>query len=165
MKSFNKTPFVNKLTLHRLLCPLNNRRVAGANERFACLWLMDGSPLPRSGFIPPSQQTMNFEFPHDVICACAKRDEPPSRRRPSRASLAYGSWLMAHGWLASPAKRIHTAEPQAAVGIPLRLDFIIRQSILLAIVGDCGEVIDENLCNPCNLWFDIISCLFVCIRG
>ena len=64
------------------------------------------SPLPRSGFIlqsqqtmdielphdvvsacakrdePPSQQAMNLEFPHDVVSACAKRDEPPSRRQP-----------------------------------------------------------------------------------
>ena len=77
--------------------------------------------------------------------------------------MAYRLWLMDGS--PPPAKRIHTAEPQAAVGIPLRLDFIIRQSILLAIVGACGEAIDENLCNPCNLWFDINSCLFVSIRG
>ena len=63
------------------------------------------------------------------------------------------------------AKRIHTAEPQAAVGIPLRLDFIIRQSILLAIIGACGEAIDENQCNQCNLCFDKNSCPFVSIRG
>ena len=31
---------------------------------------------------PPSQQAMNLEFPHDVVSACAKRDEPPSRRQP-----------------------------------------------------------------------------------
>ncbi|MBR4417534.1 MAG: hypothetical protein IKS67_12225, partial [Victivallales bacterium] len=29
----------------------------------------------------PSQQTKNFELPHDVVSTCAKRDEPPSRRR------------------------------------------------------------------------------------
>ena len=36
---------------------------------------------------PPSQQTMNVKLPHDNFCACAKRDEPPSRRRPSRFLL------------------------------------------------------------------------------
>ena len=41
---------------------------------------------------PPRQQTMNFELTHDVVSACAKRDEPPAR-----ASLAYGSLLMAEG--------------------------------------------------------------------
>ena len=61
-----------------------------------------------------------------------------------------------------PAKRIHTAEPQAAVGIPLRLDFVICQSILLAIIDACGEAIYENLC---NLWFYKNSCEFVSIRG
>ena len=70
-----------------------------------------------------------------------------------------------HDVVSTCAKRIHTAEPQAAVGIPLRLDFIIRQSILLAIIGACGEAIYENLCNLCNLWFDKNSCLFVSIRG
>ena len=25
--------------------------------------------------------TMGFKLPHDVVSACAKRDEPPSRRR------------------------------------------------------------------------------------
>ena len=84
--------------------------------------------------------------------------------------MAHGLWLMVQGlWLMDgsppPAKRIHTAEPQAAVGIPLRLDFLICQSILLAIIGACGEAIYENLCNQCNLWFDKISCLFVFIRG
>ena len=36
---------------------------------------------------PPSQQAINIELPHDVVCACAKRDEPPSRRRPFRFCL------------------------------------------------------------------------------
>ena len=27
---------------------------------------------------------MGFKLPHDVVSACAKRDEPPSRRRPLR---------------------------------------------------------------------------------
>ena len=26
---------------------------------------------------------MNFKLPHDNFCTCAKRDEPPSRRRPT----------------------------------------------------------------------------------
>ena len=38
------------------------------------------SSLPRSGFILPSQQTMDIELPHDVVSACAKRDEPPSQQ-------------------------------------------------------------------------------------
>ena len=80
-----------------------------------------------------------------------------------RSLMAHCLWLMDGS--PPPAKRIHTAEPQAAVGIPLRLVFIIRQSILLAIIGACGEAIDENLCNLCNLWFDKISCPFVSIRG
>ncbi len=138
MKFFHYRFFINRITFLGLSCHSNNRR---------------------------KQQTMNFKLPHVVVCACAKRDEPPSRRRPSRASLAYGLSLMAHGWLAPPAKRIHTAEPQAAVGIPLRLDFLICQSILLAIIGACGEAIYENQCNQCNLWFDINSCPFVSIRG
>ena len=29
---------------------------------------------------PPSQQAINIELPHDVVCACAKRDEPPSQQ-------------------------------------------------------------------------------------
>ena len=33
-----------------------------------------------------NRQTMDFKLPHDVVCACAKRDEPPSRRRPSESS-------------------------------------------------------------------------------
>ena len=54
--------------------------------------------VARSGFIPPSQQTMDFKFPHDVVCACAKRDEPPSRRRLFQSFarlwlIAYGSWM------------------------------------------------------------------------
>ena len=28
---------------------------------------------------------MNFKLPHDIVSTCAKRDEPPSRRRPSRS--------------------------------------------------------------------------------
>ena len=44
---------------------------------------------------------MDFKLPHDVVSAFAKRDELPSRRRPARASLAYGPLLMAHGWLAT----------------------------------------------------------------
>ena len=35
---------------------------------------------------------MNLELPHDVVCACAKRDEPLIR-----ASLAHGLLLMAKG--------------------------------------------------------------------
>ena len=34
-----------------------------------------------------NRQTMDFKLPHDVVCACAKRDEPPSRRRPFRVFL------------------------------------------------------------------------------
>ena len=49
-----------------------------------------------------SQQTMNFELSHDVVCACAKRDETPSKQRPSRASLAYGLLLMAKGLTDNP---------------------------------------------------------------
>ena len=30
-----------------------------------------------------NRQTMDFKLPHDVVCTCAKRDEPPSRRRPA----------------------------------------------------------------------------------
>ena len=33
-----------------------------------------------------SQQTMDFKLPHVVVFACAKRDEPPSRRRPANFS-------------------------------------------------------------------------------
>ena len=57
------------------------------------LWLMDGSPLPRSGFHTVSQQTMNFELPHDVVSTCAKRDEPPSRRRPANPSSSSVSFF------------------------------------------------------------------------
>ncbi len=31
-------------------------------------------------------KTMNFKLPHDVVFTCAKRDEPPSRRRPTESS-------------------------------------------------------------------------------
>ena len=51
---------------------------------------------------PLNRQTMDFKLPHDVVCACAKRDEPPSRRRPVRASLAYGLLLMAKGLTDNP---------------------------------------------------------------
>ena len=48
---------------------------------------------------------MDFKLPHDVFCACAKRDEPPRRRRPVRASLAYGLLLMAKGLTDNPISR------------------------------------------------------------
>ena len=40
-----------------------------------------------------SQQTIGFKLPLDVVFACAKRDEPPSRRRPSRFSLVQNNIL------------------------------------------------------------------------
>ena len=30
-----------------------------------------------------NKRIINFKFPHEVVSACAKRDEPPSRRRPA----------------------------------------------------------------------------------
>ena len=49
------------------------------------LWLMVKSPLPRSGIRVHSwYKHLRSELPHDVIFTCAKRDKPPSRRRPSR---------------------------------------------------------------------------------
>ena len=73
------------MTLFPLARSVTNRRADGGHPELRSLmayrlWLMDVSPLPRSGFIPPSQQIMNFELSHDVVSACAKRDEPPSRR-------------------------------------------------------------------------------------
>ena len=49
-----------------------------------------------------NRQTMDFKLPHDVVCTCAKRDEPPSRRQPMNASLAYGLLLMAKGLTDNP---------------------------------------------------------------
>ena len=53
--------------------------------------------LTRDARLETRAKTMNFKLPHDVVSACAKRDEPPSRRRLIRASLADGLLLMAKG--------------------------------------------------------------------
>ena len=36
---------------------------------------------------------LNFKLPHDVVCACAKRDEPPSRRRPANPPFSRVSFF------------------------------------------------------------------------
>ena len=41
-----------------------------------------------------NRQAMDFKLPHDVVCACAKRDEPPSRRQP----LEFSSLLISYAY-------------------------------------------------------------------
>ena len=49
---------------------------------------------------------------------------------------------------------------------------IINNQRLISSLNPLGDVgpaarqsVKENLYNQCNLWFDKISCAFVCIRG
>ena len=89
-----------------------------------------------------------------------KMSQKKSFRRLDSDTLSYGLWLIV--WLASPsAKRIQTAEPQAAVGILSLLDFVISKPSLLAIVGSCGEAICV-ICVICGLIkIRVHSCSFV----
>ena len=40
-----------------------------------------------------NRQAMDFKLPHDVVSTCAKRDEPPSRRRPANPSSSSVSFF------------------------------------------------------------------------
>ena len=111
-------------------------------------WLMDGSPLPRSGFIPPSQQTMNIELPHDVVCACAKRDEPPQPPEPFSSFVIN---ILFHFEILSDV-----VGPAARHFVRLMVKFVcIRVHSWLKIndLVAANDRFKKNQCNLCDLWF------------
>ena len=78
------TSFVNRITHNVNLCFTNNRR----NLR--------------------NRQTIDFKLPHDVVCACAKRDEPPSRRRPFQFFLDQNNILSTNSSETRPTSARHS---------------------------------------------------------
>ena len=81
------TSFVNRITHNVNLCFTNNRR----NLR--------------------NRQTIDFKLPHDVVCACAKRDEPPSRRRPFQFFLDQNNILSTNSLETRPTSARHLFFP------------------------------------------------------
>ena len=108
---------------------------------------------------------MGFKLPHDVVSLSRS---VTNRRADGGLSTAfallmtYGLWLIV--WLVTPsAKRIQTAEPQAAVGI---LSLLFRNLQTMSF-GDCRLLRGGNLCNLCDLWFrkNKNSCSFVVLTN
>ena len=105
-----------------------------------------------------NRHTMDFKLPHDVVCTCAKRDEPPSRRRPFRFILDQNIILSTNSSERWPTSARHSVYSVYSVDCPklvfIRVNSWFHKSDLVAA-----------LTAPGDLWFDKNSCAFVLIRG
>ena len=93
---------------------------------------------------------MYFKLPHDVVCTCAKRDEPPSRRRPFR-------FLMTKISYCQQTPRNHGRRLRGILFLPCIqwTQMNIRVHSWL-IINDLVATLAEpriNLCDLCDLWF------------
>ena len=90
-----------------------------------CAFLSREAPADRR-----NRQIMDFKLPHVVVCACAKRDEPPSRRMPSRFPLDQNNILSTNSPERWPTSARHSVSSMYSVDCP-RFVFIRVHSWLI----------------------------------
>ena len=96
---------------------------------------------------------MGFKLPHDVVFTFAKRDEPPSRRRPVNSfRIAYDLWPVAHSLARYPLREADS--DRRAAGSRWNSFIIGFRNLKTKSFGDCRLLRGGNLCNLCDLWFD-----------
>ena len=93
-----------------------------------------------------ANRTMNFKLPHVVVSTCAKRDEPPSRRRPSRFSLDQNNILSTNSSEPWPTSARHSVSSVYSVDYP-KLVFIRVNSWFLK-----NDLVAAKAA-PGDLWF------------